>query len=115
MSQQNPATLLLERRGGRSNDPPAPPGGAQRHVADHAGELLDALAAAETGGVRIAVLRGSGGHFSAGADLHDMARAREAPIAHETDPMASANAAFGHAARPIRKARSPSWPCSKAR
>ena len=59
-------------------------------------ELLDALAAAEAGGVRMAVLRGSGGHFSAGADLHDMARAREAPIAHETDPMAAANAAFGH-------------------
>ena len=96
MSQQDPATLLLERQGGvltiRLNRP------ERRNAMSQAmlRELLDALAAAEAGGVRVAVLRGSGGHFSAGADLRDMAQAREAPIAHETDPLARANAAFGH-------------------
>jgi isohexenylglutaconyl-CoA hydratase len=59
-------------------------------------ELLDVLADAEVSGVRAAVLRGNGGHFSAGADLKDMAHARSLPIAHETDPMAETNAAFGH-------------------
>jgi isohexenylglutaconyl-CoA hydratase len=59
-------------------------------------ELLDALAGAESSGARVVVLRGNGGHFSAGADLKDMAAARAMPIAHETDPMAEANAAFGH-------------------
>ena len=96
MSQQDPATLLLERQGGvltiRLNRP------ERRNAMSQAmlRELLDALAAAEAGGVRVAVLRGSGGHFSAGADLQDMAQARETPIAHETDPLARANAAFGH-------------------
>ncbi len=59
-------------------------------------ELLDVLADAEASGVRVIVLRGNGGHFSAGADIKDMAVARGMPIAHETDPMAKANAAFGH-------------------
>ena len=96
MSHQTAATLLLERHGGvltiRLNRP------ERRNAMSQAmlRELLDALAAAEAGGVRVAVLRGSGGHFCAGADLHDMAQAREAPIAHETDPLAQSNAAFGH-------------------
>ena len=59
-------------------------------------ELLDTLAQAEKSGVRVVVLRGSGGHFSAGADLKDMAIARAAPIAHQTDPVAETNAKFGH-------------------
>jgi isohexenylglutaconyl-CoA hydratase len=59
-------------------------------------ELLDVLAGAESSGARAVVLRGSGGHFSAGADLKDMAAVRAMPVAHETDPMAEANAAFGH-------------------
>ena len=96
MSQQNPATLLLEREGGvltiRLNRP------EQRNAMSQImlRELLGALAAAEADGTRVVILRGAGGHFSAGADLHDMARARATPIAHETDPLASANAAFGH-------------------
>ncbi len=96
MSQQNPATLLLEREGGvltvRLHRPEARNAMSQIMLR----ELLDALAGAEAGGVRAVVLRGSGGHFSAGADLHGMAEARQAPIAHDTDPMAEANAAFGH-------------------
>ncbi len=96
MSQQNPTTLCLERHAGvltiRLNRPEAKNAMSQIMLR----ELLDALAEAEAGGVRIVVLRGSGGHFCAGADLHDMAAARSAPVAHATDPMAEANAAFGH-------------------
>ncbi len=96
MTGQIPSTLSLERQGGVLticlNRPEVRNAMSQVMLR----ELLDALAAAEACGVRAVVLRGSGGHFSAGADLHDMARARSAPIAHETDPMAEANAAFGH-------------------
>ncbi len=96
MNQQRPSTLLLERKQGvltiRLHRP------EQRNAMTQVmlRELLDTLAEAEAGGVRVVVLRGSGGHFSAGADLHDMERARLEPIAHETDPMAGANASFGH-------------------
>ena len=80
-------------------------------------ELREVLQAAEaTAGqsdaVRVVVLRGAGGHFSAGADLKDMAGARmrvmQAPVAKEglsdgvnvkgeaaADPIAEVNAAFG--------------------
>ncbi len=96
MSQPNPATLSLAHQGGvltiGLNRPEVRNAMSQLMLR----ELLDALAWAEAGGVRVVVLRGSGGHFSAGADLQDMARSRSAPIAHETDPMAEANAAFGH-------------------
>ncbi|MGC1584538.1 MAG: enoyl-CoA hydratase/isomerase family protein, partial [Rhodomicrobium sp.] len=96
MIQQNPATLSLIRQGDvltvRLNRPEARNAMSQTMLR----ELLDVLAEAEAAGVRIVVLRGSGGHFSAGADLHDMAKARSTPIAHETDPIARVNAAFGH-------------------
>ena len=96
MIQQNPATLSLIRQGDvltvRLNRPEARNAMSQTMLR----ELLDVLAEAEAAGVRIVVLRGSGGHFSAGADLHDMAQARRTPIAHETDPIARVNAAFGH-------------------
>jgi isohexenylglutaconyl-CoA hydratase len=49
--------------------------------------------------VRVVVLRGAGGHFSAGADLKDMAAARmramQAPNDGTSDPIAEVNAAFG--------------------
>lgn len=54
--------------------------------------------------VRVVVLRGAGGHFSAGADLKDMAMARmramQQPAAGDgadaqPDPIAEVNAAFG--------------------
>jgi isohexenylglutaconyl-CoA hydratase len=96
MSQRKPTTLLLERQGGvlhvRLNRPEVRNAMSQSMLR----ELLDVLAEAEGGGVRVIVLRGSGGHFSAGADLNDMAAARAAPATHETDPLAKANAAFGH-------------------
>jgi isohexenylglutaconyl-CoA hydratase len=58
--------------------------------------LRQALAAAEADGqTRMLVLRGAGGHFSAGADLKDMAAARMAPRQEGVDPMAATNARFG--------------------
>lgn len=58
-------------------------------------ELRQALTAAETDGqTRVIVLRGAGGHFSAGADLKDLTQARLRIAAHP-DGMAQVNAAFG--------------------
>lgn len=58
-------------------------------------ELRQALAAAETDGqTRVIVLRGAGGHFSAGADLKDLTQARLRIAAHP-DGLAQVNAAFG--------------------
>ncbi len=64
-------------------------------------ELLRVLAQAESSGtVRALVLRGSGGHFCAGADLKDMAMARMAAMQAgksegAPNPIAAANAQFG--------------------
>lgn len=58
-------------------------------------ELREALVAAEGDGVtRVLVLRGAGGHFSAGADLRDMASAR-GQLATDDQAVAKVNAAFG--------------------
>eukprot|EP01041_Mallomonas_annulata_P025249 gene25249-46235_t len=67
-------------------------------------ELQQVLRAAEAtagtpGAVRVVVLRGEGGHFSAGADLKDMAGARIRAMQRAEgapDPIAEVNAAFGH-------------------
>jgi isohexenylglutaconyl-CoA hydratase len=92
MSQHNPTALLLERERGvlhvRLNRPEVRNAMSQIMLR----ELLDTLSEAEADGTRIIVLRGSGGHFSAGADLKDMAAARAGAAAM----LAKANAAFGH-------------------
>jgi isohexenylglutaconyl-CoA hydratase len=59
-------------------------------------ELRAALAAAEAAGdVRVILLRGAGGHFCAGADLQDMARARQEELAGDGHAIAAVNARFG--------------------
>lgn len=66
-------------------------------------ELRQVLQTAEASAVqpdavRVVVLRGAGGHFSAGADLKDMAAARMRALQAPTegaDPIADVNAAFG--------------------
>ncbi|MEO5686319.1 MAG: enoyl-CoA hydratase/isomerase family protein [Burkholderiaceae bacterium] len=59
-------------------------------------ELRAVLADAEAAGdVRVIVLRGAGGHFCAGADLQDMAQARQREMAGDADAIASVNARFG--------------------
>jgi isohexenylglutaconyl-CoA hydratase len=96
MSQPNRTTLLLERERGvlhvRLNRPEVRNAMSQIMLR----ELLDVLAEAEADGTRIIVLRGGGGHFSAGADLKDMAAARAAAAGNGINPLAKANAAFGH-------------------
>lgn len=58
-------------------------------------ELRQALAAAEADGqTRVVVLRGAEGHFSAGADLKDMAGARMR-LAADPEALVKVNAAFG--------------------
>lgn len=64
------------------------------------GELHAALTSAESNPeVRVVVLRGTQGHFCAGADLKDMAQARMRLMQGEAkdgkDPIAELNAAFG--------------------
>lgn len=57
--------------------------------------LREALTQAEAdGGVRVVVLRGAGGHFSAGADIAEMATARMR-LAAEPNAIAAVNASFG--------------------
>ena len=59
-------------------------------------ELRAVLAAAEAAGdVRALVLRGAGGHFCAGADLQDMAAARQRETGGEAGAIAQVNARFG--------------------
>ena len=59
-------------------------------------ELRAALAYAERQpGTRAIVLRGAGGHFCAGADVKDMAAARQRELAGDHDAVAEANARFG--------------------
>jgi isohexenylglutaconyl-CoA hydratase len=58
-------------------------------------EITDAMSAAERDGqTRVVVLRGSGGNFSAGADLKDMAAAR-ARLVEDPAAIAKVNASFG--------------------
>ncbi len=58
-------------------------------------ELLNALNTAENdAATRVIVLRGSGGHFCAGADLRDMAQARS-QLVDDPQALAKVNAKFG--------------------
>jgi len=70
------------------------------------GDLQQALAEAQADPtVRVLVLQGTGGHFCAGGDLQDMARARMTPAQQGVDAIAEVNAAFGRLC--LAYARSP--------
>lgn len=59
-------------------------------------ELTAAIQQAEASQtLRIVMLRGTGGHFCAGADIKDFALARTQPVTAERNPVAEVNAAFG--------------------
>lgn len=57
-------------------------------------ELEAVLSALTADGVRVVVLRGAGGHFSAGGDVSDMATAAAKPV-DGVDPIAVMNRRFG--------------------
>jgi len=60
-------------------------------------ELSAAFASAEArDDLRVLVLRGSGGHFCAGADVKDLMRARGESVGAKNNAIAETNAAFGH-------------------
>src|SRR4029079_5328179 len=55
--------------------------------------------------VRVMVLRGTGGHFCAGGDIKDMAKARMSTLkAGEPDPVGAVKRAFGRAITKVDRA-----------
>jgi len=90
------ATLAVVSQGGvlhvTLNRPSARNAMSLQMVDDLRAVLDDAQAA---GDVRAIVLRGAGGHFCAGADLQDMAQARQREVAGDTQAVAAVNARFG--------------------
>ncbi len=55
-------------------------------------------------GIRAVVMRGAGGHFCAGGDIKDMANARAARVADDSDPVAAYNRQFGRMLRKVNSA-----------
>ncbi len=90
------ATLAVTSRGGVLHvtlNRPATRNAMSLRMVD---ELRAVLAHAESAGdVRVIVLRGAGGHFCSGADLQDMAQARQRELAGDSDAIAVVNARFG--------------------
>jgi len=58
-------------------------------------ELQAVLDQAEGDGTRVLVLRGAGGHFCSGADIRDMAGARQRELSGDPWAVAAINARFG--------------------
>jgi isohexenylglutaconyl-CoA hydratase len=88
--------LLLEERGGVLHVTLHRPQARNAMTLEMVAALRAAIAHAEASPLRALVLRGAGGHFCAGADIKDLARARSAPRSPGSDPVAEVNAAFGH-------------------
>jgi isohexenylglutaconyl-CoA hydratase len=90
------ATLAVVAQGGVLHvtlNRPAQRNAMSLQMVDDLGEVLAQAEAA--GDVRVIVLRGAGGHFCAGADLQDMAQARQREMAGEADAIVAVNARFG--------------------
>jgi len=90
------ATLALTSQGGVLHVTLNRPASRNAMSLQMVDELRAVLAQAEASGdVRAIVLRGAGGHFCAGADLQDMAQARQRELAGDGDAIAAVNARFG--------------------
>ncbi len=96
MQMHSLTTLAVESQGGVLHvtlNRPAQRNAMSLQMVD---DLRAVLADAEAGGkVRAIVLRGAGGHFCAGADLQDMAQARQREMAGDSQAIAAVNARFG--------------------
>jgi len=106
MSLPETKTLLLDLQGGvlwvSFNRPESRNAMSPEMLAD-----IDAVFIAIAGdeSVRAVVLRGTGGHFCAGADLKSMlAGGVKAPATGEPDPIAGVNRAFGSMLRRVQNA-----------
>lgn len=81
------STLLLQQSGGVLSITLNRPEVRNAMSLAMVNELTQVLAQAEQDpSVRVVVLRGAGGHFCAGGDLQDMAKARMAPMAIAMPP-----------------------------
>ena len=90
------ATLALTSQGGVLHVTLNRPASRNAMSLQMVDELRAVLAQAEAAGeVRAIVLRGTGGHFCAGADLQDMAQARQRELSGDSDAIAQVNARFG--------------------
>ena len=90
------ATLAVDAEGGVLHVTLNRPAARNAMSLQMVDDLRAVLAQAEaSGGVRAIVLRGAGGHFCAGADLQDMARAHQRELAGDTQAIAAVNARFG--------------------
>jgi isohexenylglutaconyl-CoA hydratase len=88
--------LLLEERDGVLHATLHRPQARNAMTLEMVAALHEAIAYADASDcVRVLVVRGAGGHFCAGADIKDLARARSAPKRADHDPVAEVNAAFG--------------------
>jgi isohexenylglutaconyl-CoA hydratase len=92
----NPNAILLENESGVLTIHFNRPEVRNAMSLEMVSELRTALAQAESdGSTRVIVLRGTGGHFCAGADLKDMAAARARFHDGDSDAIAEVNAQFG--------------------
>jgi len=93
---QSPQTLALRHDGSVLHVTLARPSARNAMSLRMVDELIAVLQQAESAGdVRAIVLRGAQGHFCAGADLQDMAAARQREMDGEADAIAAVNARFG--------------------
>ena len=101
-----PSTLLLRHEGGVLHvtlQRPDVRNAMSLQMVSELEEVLDAVL--DRRDVRVLMLRGAGGHFCAGGDIKDMAKARMAtPRPGEPDPVAAVNREFGRVITKVDRA-----------